>query len=101
MNCKISDKGFVIVDTETGDALEVKYRRSMYQGVIHIAKTGISLSLASWKKGENPFQSDAMFFGDTNVGVFMVRPSIPFSKILHEVEALNRHKGFLSRLLGL
>lgn len=58
-------------------------------------------SLAPWKTGENPFKDNYLFegsgFSPRGNYWFIIRPDAPFSKIMNEVEALNK-TGFFKRI---
>lgn len=103
-NYKASHAGFEIEDKKTGHILLVKYENEVYQGVVVMPEQNEKLPLATWKKGENPFQNDNCFEG-TQSGYapngywwFNISPSIPFSKIMKEVESLNNNGGFFRKL---
>ncbi|WP_163390192.1 hypothetical protein [Enterovibrio norvegicus] len=103
-NYKTSKSGFEIQDKETGHILLVKYENDVYQGVVIMPEQNEQLPLATWIKGENPFQNDNCFEGmqsgyaPNGYWWFNISPSIPFSKIMKEVEDLNKSGGFFRNL---
>jgi hypothetical protein len=101
-NYAVSKSGFIVKDTETGHVLQVSYRDGVYEGAVTIPEQNEFLPLAPWKRGENPFQDDDSFEGE-QTGIsddgswwFAIRPSVPFSEILAEVEAL-AHGGLVKQ----
>jgi hypothetical protein len=103
-NYKISKTGFIVEDKETNHTLIVKYKNETYQGVVVMPEQNEQLPLASWNKGENPFQNDNCFEGrqtgyaPNGAWWFNISPSSPFSTIMSEVEILNSRGRFLSKL---
>ena len=104
-NYQVSRTGFTVRDSETNHVLEVIYQDDTYHGVVVMPEQGERLPLAPWKKGENPFKDDRCFEGvqtgypENGLWWFAIRPSMPFSKVLAEVESLNTDRGFFRRLV--
>jgi hypothetical protein len=94
-NCEIHQTGFTVTDSETGHELHVKFSDDIYCGFVLMPEQGQQLPLNPWKKGDNPFQDDQCFEGmqtgyaPNGYWWFSITPTVPFSEILRQVEALN------------
>lgn len=101
-NYELSRAGFLVQDTESGHILRVTYKDGVYEGVVTMREQEMNLPLAPWKKGENPFQDDLCFSGSGGMFTaqggwwFSIKPSVPFSRIMSEVEGLDT-VGFFKR----
>lgn len=82
-----------MTDIQTQHTIRVSFKNNMYLGVVEMPEQEETLSLEPWPKGENPFQDDLLFkgsgFSPRGDWWFVIRPSVPFSQIMAEVEALN------------
>lgn len=102
-NYEVSKTGFTVHDNETHHLLKVVYEDEIYNGNVLMPEQDERLTLAPWKKGENPFKDEHCFEGvqsgwsDKGKWWFAIRPSSPFGKILAEVESLNAGFGFFKK----
>ncbi|EHA16768.1 leucine-rich repeat domain-containing protein [Halomonas sp. HAL1] len=89
--------GFKIKDVKTGHILDVSLNSNVFSGFVFIPEKKLTLPLAPWPIGVNPFQDDFCFEGNgsspAGAWSFCIVPTNAFSEIMDKVVAINSSSG--------